>query len=157
MAEIHQIFALFFFGKFKTSKSHSEINWPLESKIIKFYFRRGKQTQWWIPSGKIWGKTFWRSSWEAGRKTGSGSSWSKEPLSDHISGKDKKRTSLEMDRTLSIALSLGRREREGLKPNNFWQIFTVICTFLRMSKLIAWILTWSFFKIQSYIPPPGWT
>ena len=25
-AEIHQIFAMFFFGKFKTSKSHSEIN-----------------------------------------------------------------------------------------------------------------------------------
>ena len=29
-AEIHQIFSLFIFGKFKTSKSHSEINWPLK-------------------------------------------------------------------------------------------------------------------------------
>ena len=27
--EIHQIFALFFFEKFKTSKSHFEINWSL--------------------------------------------------------------------------------------------------------------------------------
>ena len=25
-AEVHQIFELFFFGKFKTSESHSEIN-----------------------------------------------------------------------------------------------------------------------------------
>ena len=29
-AEIHQIFALVFFWKFKTPKSQSEINWPLK-------------------------------------------------------------------------------------------------------------------------------
>ena len=33
-AEIHQIFALFFFEKLKTPKSHSEINWPLVEIII---------------------------------------------------------------------------------------------------------------------------
>ena len=34
MAKIHQIFALFFFfEKLKTSKSNSEINWPLAKKI----------------------------------------------------------------------------------------------------------------------------
>ena len=32
--EIHQIFALFF-GKFRTSKSHSEINRPLQHSNIK--------------------------------------------------------------------------------------------------------------------------
>ena len=34
-AEIHQIFAMVFW-KFKTSKSHSEINWPLVGKLKKY-------------------------------------------------------------------------------------------------------------------------
>ena len=34
-AEIHQIFALFFFGKLKTPKSHSEINWPFHARFAK--------------------------------------------------------------------------------------------------------------------------
>ena len=39
MAEIHQIFALFFFGKLKTQKSHSEVKLPLDAVWLrKLYF-----------------------------------------------------------------------------------------------------------------------
>ena len=37
-AEIHQIFELVFSKKFKTSKSHSEINWPLSTLLYSFQF-----------------------------------------------------------------------------------------------------------------------